>query len=197
MTLRYIGDISKQDAELLAVCAKASTSILEFGVGASTQIFASQAPGHADILSLDTDPKWIKKTKENFKLLKIDRQVKYMLFKDWQSKIGKKTFDLIFNDGEATLRKEFGDASWENLQVGGFLLYHDTRQPAPRSMIVDIIKKYYMEIEQAWFNINNSNITIIEKKKKQKYTNWNTSERRKPWEMGRARPPSRLWGDKK
>ena len=38
--IRYIGDISREDAELLARTAAGARRILEFGAGASTQVLA-------------------------------------------------------------------------------------------------------------------------------------------------------------
>ena len=38
-------------------------------------------------------------------------------------------FDLVFDDGEAELRLEFGLAAWRLLPVGGRLVLHDTRRP--------------------------------------------------------------------
>src|SRR6267378_847360 len=61
--LRYIGDISREDAALLARTAAGARRILEFGAGASTQVLAISAPQGAEIVTVETKPEWVASTR--------------------------------------------------------------------------------------------------------------------------------------
>jgi tRNA A58 N-methylase Trm61 len=71
--INYIGDISKADANILADLAEQSENILEFGVGASTQVLA--AYGKGKVTTTETSMEWVEKTKQNLKLLGIEKEV--------------------------------------------------------------------------------------------------------------------------
>ncbi len=81
--MNYIGDLSQQDAQILASYAGSANRILEFGVGASTQIFAQCAPPGATLTSVDTSKDWIEKTRAHFDTLRITRPVTYLLYDEW------------------------------------------------------------------------------------------------------------------
>lgn len=61
--LRYVGDLSRADAVCLAALAGRHRRVLEFGVGASTQIFAQAAGTGVTIVSLDRAAMWIERTR--------------------------------------------------------------------------------------------------------------------------------------
>lgn len=62
-SLRYVGDISEADAAVLAELAAESHRILEYGVGASTQVYAQAAAPGTAIVSLNRDTHWIDRTR--------------------------------------------------------------------------------------------------------------------------------------
>jgi len=158
--MNYIGDLSKYDYEVLKELAINSTNILEFGVGASTQILRNFSDGN--LTSIETSMFWIDMTKRNLKYLNIEKDVNFLLYEEFNPNLEQ--FDLVFNDGIDSLRSEFGVNIWKNLQVGGVIAYHDTRRRKDIENVVQLINNFRNEIESVIFNKDNSNITIIKKK---------------------------------
>ena len=70
----FIGDLSTQDAAVLATMAQGAR-VLEFGAGGSTQIFAAVADG---CVSMETDGDWISRTQRN--LLRLDLPIERVRF---------------------------------------------------------------------------------------------------------------------
>jgi predicted O-methyltransferase YrrM len=160
--MNYLGDLSKNDYELLKTLGSNSKNILEFGVGASTQILRNFSDGN--ITSLETSPFWIDITKKNLIFLKIEKYISFSLYEEFDA--GGKKYDLIFNDGVDSLRNEFGIKFWQNLEIGGIIAYHDTRRRQDIQNVINLINSFKDEIESIVFNKNNSNITVIKKKAK-------------------------------
>jgi predicted O-methyltransferase YrrM len=175
----YIGDLSKADAKILKELATVSTRILEFGVGGSTQILA--AYGLGTLTTIETSLEWTERTKENLKLLGIEKEVVFLEYNDF---IPEGEYDLIFDDGADEFRLPFAFNTWNHLSVGGFMLFHDTRRGKDVQNIADFIVKHSPEIESVFINKDHSNITVINKKKAEFYENWNEVEGREPWESG-------------
>lgn len=175
----YIGDISKQDAKLLADHAFYADRILEFGVGASTQVLRHNSRG--EMISVETSPEWIEKTKENFKLLGINKTVD---FRDYYTFKPDGVYDLIFDDGATEFRLPFAQLVWGNLAIGGYFLLHDTRTDREVKVVSELVKLYSPEIESIFMNKDNSNITIIKKTTAKFYENWNVVENRPAWLSG-------------
>lgn len=171
----YIGDLSINDAKVLKEFAKKSQSILEFGVGGSTQLLRHYSEGVMD--SVDTSPEWIEITKQRMELVGVDKEVKYYDY-DWMP---NKEYDLIFVDGGMDLRNEFALNNWNRLKVGGFMLFHDTRRDWAVKYLSSVLEKFSEEIEFILLNENDSNISIIKKREKLIYENWNEVENRKFW----------------
>ena len=171
--INYIGDLSRADAELLRVFAEKADRILEFGVGASTQIFAAYArcgPVH----SVETDPTWIEKTQRN--LIRLDEAqpgaIKPVLFYLYESYRLSWGFDLIFIDGVDELRQDFALLTWAALEPGGAMLFHDTRRSIPHgdSPTTDlqnalaVVDRFALEVDRVLLNHADSNITIVRKR---------------------------------
>ena len=174
-SLRYIGDISRQDAQVLAEHAADCQRILEFGVGGSTQVLAQIAPPGAVVTTVDTDPSWIQRTRENLLKLRIRANVKFVTYQDWLlMDVG--LIDLVFIDGHDHLRKDFAERSWCFLRVGGIMLIHDTRRPEDAANVFDFAKLHHLEVESIDLNARASNITLIRKKVSEPYINWNIAE---------------------
>lgn len=177
----YIGDISKADAQLLSELAEKSENILEFGVGASTQVLAHYGK---NLMSIETDNNWIERTKENLKLLGIQKEIVFINYNVFMTSDIPTTYDLIFDDGADEFRLPFAYKTWDKLAVGGYLLFHDTRRGKDVQNIADFIVKHSPEIESVFINKDHSNITVIKKKAAEFYENWNEVEGREPWESG-------------
>ncbi len=177
--INYIGDIAKEDAIILRDMARESTNILEFGVGASTQVLAAYAKGK--VTSVETDMNWVKRTKENLILLDISTEVE---FRDYYTFEPEGEYDLIFDDGATEFRLPFAQKTWKHLKIGGYLLIHDTRTSREVQVVHDFMKEFSPEIESIFINKDHSNITVIKKKVAEFYINWNETEDRKPWQSG-------------
>src|SRR5258706_1824903 len=191
----YIGDISKNDAFVLQEYASSADSILEFGCGASTQVMASSVVVDATgivpvIISIDTEPSWIEKTKENLKILGVNKEVHFYDYRDFIDHILiDKPFDFIFVDGVDSLRREFAIKIWPFLQVGGVMAFHDTRRGHDFRNVLEVLATFQDEIGEVKFNTLQSNITVIRKKPAAPYDNWQISEKKKPWQLGYGDPP--------
>lgn len=176
----YIGDLSTNDAKVLKLCAENSSAILEFGVGASTQVLRHYSTG--PMVSVETMQEWIDRTRANFNLVEVKGEVD---FRGYNDDI-KGRYDFIFVDGHKSLRKEFALRTWRYLRYGGAMAFHDTRKDYHIDYVGDIIKEYFRQIESIGVNFLESNITIIRKRKELKYENWNQTESRPSWQYGRG-----------
>jgi predicted O-methyltransferase YrrM len=183
----YIGDVSREDAVLLRSLAEHSRRILEFGCGASTQIFAAYGADTVD--SVETDAQWIDKTKRNLVRLGISKPVE---FHDYASFKPTGEYDLIFVDGVDELRQPFALATWASLAVGGRMCFHDTRRVVPHGIsttsdvqnVCALIERFSPEVHFAAINQDNSNTTVIGKRKPLPYVDWMKSENRTRAQMG-------------
>jgi len=193
--IKFIGDLSKQDVSVLIKYIKNASNILEFGVGGSTQIICKIKKKSARYISIDTSQDWIDLTIDNLQLLSIKPDVTFYLYENWEQSIEGMTFDFIFDDGVPDLRKDFGLRVWKYLDIGGSLLSHDTRTIEHIKDVEAIIDNYYLEIDSILFNANHSNITVISKKLKEPYSNWNVVENKQAWEYGQGLPPINLWNN--
>ena len=194
--LKFIGDLSAQDAKLIEKYARGARSVLEFGVGGSTQIIAQSIPQSAHFLSLDTDPAWIAATELNLQRLGVQARCAMQRYEHW-TPIPGEHFDLIFNDGEPDLRLEFALRCFSHLRIGGFLLFHDTRGLHHVKNITRVIESFHESIGRVTLNEPvegiTSNITVIEKKVKEPYVNWNEVEGRPLWAFGHGVAPDDFW----
>lgn len=194
--LKFIGDLSTQDARLIEKYARGASAVLEFGVGGSTQIIAQSVSQNAHFLSLDTDPAWITTTELNLQRLGVQSRCEILRYEHWTPTPGEH-FDLIFDDGSPDLRLEFALRCFSHLRIGGFLLFHDTRGLHHVKNVTRVIEAFHESIGRVTFNEAvdgiTSNITVIEKKVKEPYVNWNEIEGRPPWAFGHGVVPDEFW----
>ena len=192
---KFVGDLSRQDAEIIERYASHATSVLEFGVGGSTQIIAQAIPADSKFLSLDTNQEWIETTRTNLRRLDVEGRVRIGRYENWRSR--KNRYDLIFNDGSKRLRREFALRSFPLLVQGGVMLFHDTRRADDVKNVTALVENFFEEIESV--NLNErvegkaSNITVVKKKVKEPYSNWNKVEGKPRWAMGLAQAPESFW----
>ena len=193
--MKFIGDLSRRDAALLERYARSAESILEFGVGGSTQIIAQSVPDRAYFLSLDTDAAWIETTQKNLHNLGVEGRCRFMQYEDWIP--DERLFDVVFDDGIEPLRWEFALRSFPLLTIGGVLLFHDTRRPADVQNVLTLIARFSDEIQCVHLNEQidggSSNITVVKKKNKEPYVNWNIEENKPPWAYGQGDVPEDFW----
>ena len=175
----YIGDISKADAEALSRWAQGNPKILEFGMGASTQVLSHYT--HGKVISLETEPVWIEKTAKHLQRLGIPENKWELQSYEWFNsnwlKFEKdKTWDFVFDDGVDHLRRVFGLQVWDSIKIGGWLALHDQRRKHDFDNAMAIINEYWLEVGTVHFNHAHSNITFIQKKAPEPYENWQISE---------------------
>jgi predicted O-methyltransferase YrrM len=174
----YIGDLSSRDAAVLRGTARDAASILEFGVGGSTQIFAQYAPEHARLLSLDTSDEWIARTALILRTMGLRERVMFQTYRDWRLDPVEEHYDLVFDDGIDGLRLDFANRAWPMLGVGGKLIFHDTRRQRDYMNVLQFAANRYLEISAIDANVEDSNLTVITKRHPQPYENWNLVEER-------------------
>ena len=191
--MKYVGDISCQDAKLLEAFGRKSKSILEFGIGASTQILCQcLAPG-ARLVSLETDPMWIDRTRRNLDSLGIPAATCELLpYQGWTGPCAGRTFDFIFVDGVDEERDPFARAAYPMLEVGGWILYHDTRRRKDLRNLVELIMEHHTEVGEVRINFQHSNLSGFQRKLPEPYEDWNVAEKREGWMVGWCEPP-RNW----
>jgi len=102
--LRYVGDLSREDSEMLAALAREARRILEYGVGASTQIFAQSAAPGTDVLSLDTEDYWIHRTRAILEEMVPGHGVRLHRFQRLTE------LDDLIDDGETGYQYPVGDS---------------------------------------------------------------------------------------
>jgi predicted O-methyltransferase YrrM len=192
---KYVGDLSKQDAALLERYASNARTVLEFGVGGSTQVIAQSIPIEASFTSLDTSPAWIETTRLNLRRLGVEGRCRLIRYEDWAP--GESRFDVVFDDGAGPLRRDFALRSFPLLEVGGVLLFHDTRRASDVCNVLAVVEHYFEEVACVRLNERvdgaSSNITVVEKKAREPYVNWNVAEGRPPWAYGQAAVPEDFW----
>lgn len=189
--IKFIGDLSMEDADILAKHGKQSINILEFGVGGSTQILAQCMPER--LICVDTvetgGDKWIDVTRRRVDSLKHKTVPEFHDLFDFLNNVPQIPYDMIFVDGVWWQRLPFAQATWPLLKVGGVMLFHDTRRNYDFENAVSIVKEFYEEVKLVETNAEasngkTSNITVVHKKIKETYVNWNLTEGKPEWAYG-------------
>jgi SAM-dependent methyltransferase/precorrin-6B methylase 2 len=193
--MKYVGDLSSQDASVLETFGRKSRSILEFGMGASTQVLGqSLAPG-ARLVSLETDPAWMARTRRNLDILGVPPEACELLpYQGWEESCAGRSFDFIFVDGVGHERDRFARAAFPLLEVGGWILFHDTRRAPDLRNLVELIMAHHTEVGETRINFDHSNLSGFQRKVPEPYQDWNVAEGRNEWMTGWAEPPDN-WPD--
>lgn len=190
--IRFIGDLSKEDAELLFHLSMKHFNILEFGAGGSTQIFAQGLP--QNLWSVETDPEWIGKTKANLALLPKKTDPVFLPFGEFP----KRQVDLIFVDGVWAMRLNFALSAWPLLAPDGIMVFHDTRRWFDAQNVFSVCNRYSNEVQTVDMNLWDTNCSIVRKRMRTaEYVNWNESEGKPKWAYGaEENPTGKLWEQK-
>jgi len=195
-TLRWIGDFSLQDADAFMRLALSRQRVLEFGAGGSTQILAQCKLNR--IISVETDLQWITLTQQRLCELKDTTTVEFIPYEGIQDLLHptgfSETFDFIFVDGVDHLRREFAINTWPLLDVGGIMVFHDTKRFQDFQNAAWVMQLFHNEIEHVDVNVRasdgkSSNLTVIYKKKNEPYENWNYTENKPLWAYGMPGQP--------
>lgn len=184
--MKYVGDISKEDARVLGRLGYGGR-VLEFGMGGSTQVLAQVA---RHLTSIETDPEWLKRTRNNLETLKIDPS-KYDLkpYFKWPDAVKGLEFDFIFVDGVDEMRFPFAIMAFPLLKIGGVLAFHDTRRGPDMQNFLNTVLQFKDEAGVIFLNRMDSNISGFHRKARQPYADWNKTENKEPWQTGAVPPP--------
>ena len=128
---QFVGDLSREDAEIIELYASGSSGVLEFGAGGSTHIIAQSTASGVPFVSLETDQAWIQMTEERLEKIGVREKCKFVLYDDdWRANIVTACgeYSMVFVDGADSLRRQVSVETWPLLNVGGFMLFHDTRR---------------------------------------------------------------------
>lgn len=185
--IKFLGDLSLEDGDVLARYAKQSNKILEFGCGGSTHIFSQS--GASLVVSVDTSSDWINRTK--LRLIDLpNKTVPYFWDYDGFFSQGMGIFyDLIFVDGVDNLRRDFAIRTWDLLSPDGVMIFHDTRRFVDAQNAAWIYQLHsnsikLIEVNCPGSNGISSNITVIHKKPHEGYVNWHEVEKKPEWGYG-------------
>jgi predicted O-methyltransferase YrrM len=199
MAKKFIGDLSREDAELLERYATNAHRVLEFGVGGSTQILAQSIPEGGVLLAVETDPAWIATTKGRLAKLGVEGRVRFFAYEMWRARVMNvsPSFDLVFDDGVDDLRRPFALEAWPLLEPGGHMIFHDTRRFGDFVNVAWVIQERFEEVEEVRVNERfgkaASNVTVVKKKAREPYVNWNLSEGKPLWMYGVGDVPDEFW----
>lgn len=195
---KFIGDLSLQDADVLACFGKQAKRILEFGVGGSTQIFAQCKP--ALLYCVETDPEWIGLTRKRLDLLSDKTNPVFFMYNNLLEITKDQKYDLVFVDGVDNLRRDFAIKTWDALAVGGVMVFHDTRRPQDFQNVAWVAQLFFNEISRIYVNAVasnsvSSNVSVIVKKQHEPYVNWNYEENKQLSDYSVPGTTSmKLWG---
>lgn len=200
---KFIGLLSLQDAEVLERYARGAKTILEFGAGGSTHIFAQTVGKDGKVVCFESEAGWIMRTRIYLSKLGVPPAA-YALhtLADWPAAQKQmRDVDLIFIDGKWPLRREFATKAWPLLKPGGHMLFHDTRRQKDIDIIADMVTKNFLEIENISANEKHagksSNTTAIRKKAREPEVNWYQLEGKPKWAYGIEQEiPSTFWNTK-
>lgn len=177
--IKFIGDLSVQDAAVLEKHARAAKHILEFGAGGSTQIFSQCCPD--TLVSVETSSFWIEVTTRRITELRVPHTPPV-----WAAYGAhpKRQYDLIFVDGIDAKRLEFALATWPLLSMSGVMLFHDTRRERDVRNVFATATANFNEVRTITLNMDESNTSSITKGQPQPYVNWNNVEGLPMWRYG-------------
>ena len=193
--LKWVGDLSLQDADLLAMYGRKSKSVLEFGAGGSTMIFGQTC---SNVFSVETEPDWIELMQKRLNAIGC-RHVELMPYSKYLSylKDSGLMFDTIFIDCHTSKRPAVIKHAWRFLKEDGVLLIHDTRKSSkykhlnhPYATIFPyLFQTHYTNIRSLDFcaeasDGQRSNTTVIIKGMIPEYVNWQDVENKPKWAYG-------------
>lgn len=195
---KFVGDLSETDAAVLTKHAQAARTILEFGAGGSTQIFAQASKPPSRVTSVETDAKWIASTTQRLGKLGVARKCEFTTYAAWQVQPPRSSaYDLVFVDGVGPLRRSFALTAWPMLRENGVMLFHDTRRAKDVANVLALIGERFEEIGAVTFNEpangSTSNVSVVRKKRLERYVNWRKVEKKPAWKYGIGSVPEEFW----
>lgn len=177
----FIGDLSKQDAQVLKELAEKHERIIEFGSGGSTQILGHYTKGK--VISYETNEYWIRKTKNILLSMNIEN-VQFQPFKSVND-ISVPEHDLLFVDGYREIRVQFSMAAIDSNKA--VIAFHDTRVRKYTEPLMPFVHLFWNRIKRIDVNYLDSNITVIQLRNEPLvYEDWNKVEGRTREQIGIA-----------
>lgn len=179
--IEVIGDLSKQDKQVLKHQAETHSRILEVGVGGSTQILTHYTKGA--VTAYDTSHEWIDRTKYNFDKVGVEGKCTFKILGYNMNIHGR--YDFAFIDSARETRLPAAFKAWALLIPGGSVAFHDTRRDRDFDNLLRFIGKMFREVEKVECNVNDSNISIVTKRhKRADYVNWHKVEKMTKEQLG-------------
>lgn len=194
--MKWVGHLSREDAGMLSALS-VSCSVVEFGAGGSTMIFAQNAD---HVLTIDTKNEWLLKTGERLDRLDVSAKCKMINLDDFSSVItevgSSGEYDIAFIDGERDKRLEVAHMLWPMLCDYGMMLWHDTLRPQDAKDVYDFATEHHLEVRSIVsnpvYNGLRTNLTIIHKRPAEEYHNWRYTEGKPNWFYD-GNPPEEFW----
>lgn len=189
--LKWTGDLSLQDADILASYASRSKAILEFGCGGSTQILAQLC---SNVVSVETSPEWIQVVTKRLSNIDTAHDVKFTSY----GNIPARRYDMVFVDGVKERRLSFAMQTWEYLAEGGVMIFHDTKKQWGIELLKQVFCNLFNEIGIVHINKlasdgKQSNMTVIQKRIQQPYVCWHDVEGKPLWAYGSDMNVFNVW----
>ena len=195
---KFVGDLSDADALVLESRVSSARYVLEFGAGGSTQIIAQSMPSGGRMVSVDTEPKWIETTRARLALLGVEERCRFVEYAAWPRSVEREV-DVVFVDGLSTHRRAFAKTAWALLRIGGVMLFHDTRRPTDVGNMCSLVARSFEEVDLVELNArvggsgDASNISVVRKKRREPYVNWQRAEGKPQWRYGKLPVPPDFW----
>ena len=197
--MRFVGDLSKADAELLArYAAKSSVGVLEFGAGGSTQIIAQKIRPDVPFVTVETQSKWSRVTRGRLQRLGVSERCRIVAYEEWEQIVPTESrFDVVFVDGLRNLRLPFALKAWSLLTTSGVVIFHDTRRRKDAADALSLAAQHFEEVSEVRLNEpvrgRSSNMTVVVRKKLEGYVNWQKTEGLPSWRYGARNVPPGFW----
>ena len=203
--LKWVGGLSLEDADILAMYGRKCPSVLEYGSGGSTLIFAQTSK---NVISIEGDQRWIDAVQRRLDMIgEATCPVEFVhyegrkLVADSNEKV-----DLVFIDGVFGKRLQVALECWPLVKPGGYLMFHDTNRLTDSQLLHDFCINNYTSIDYVQYNLVASNgecsqISAVKKRPRPTIllkNNWSNFQsknmERELWTFGRFEDYDELQG---
>ena len=189
--MKWIGALSLEDADVLAKYGKECNSILEYGAGGSTIIFAQTSK---NVISIEGDQRWIDAVQRRIDMVGGGTCPVEFVHYDGRKLIydSNEKVDLVFIDGVFGKRLQVALECWSLVKPGGYLMFHDTNRLTDSQLLHDFCVNNFTSIDYVQYNLVASNgecsqISAVKKRKrptillKNNWTNFQSKNMEREW----------------